>query len=188
MRKLSYLVCIGTAVAFVSCNPTKEETEFQPYPAPNKDGIIIVEAEKMELKGCEIVDVEGDSISGGKAVKVLDTTSTAEFKIKVKAGTYLANAYVNAPDATHDGFWLVANNLPPSRSFPNKHGIWRYLVRTLTFTIEQDGEHVIKFTPQLSGQAIGDSGFMVDRIEIINTLPADLAGARQKIWTNPNNP
>lgn len=135
-----------------------------PGAAQGGDEPLVIEAESMTLTAAEVVDAEG--ASGGKAVKLLSHDAVATIEVPLPRGQYLVNAYFDAADHDHDGFFLLADG-KVKRTNAHHHKKWVYGAKFLIFTTDGSQPVTLKFVSKVDGEPMAESGMVVDRLELI---------------------
>jgi hypothetical protein len=145
-----------------SCDPKgsksteTEDVVFEP---------MVVELEDMELTSAEIVLI--DSISGGKAVKLLAKDAIATIELTLPGGEYAAGVVFIGFDLDSDGFYLIANN-KARRTFTHRHNQWGYGNRFITFKSDGISPVVLSVASGSEGEEAPEWGMLIDKIEIVD--------------------
>lgn len=149
------IITIGACESTGSKSTVTEDIVIEP---------MVIELEDMELTSAEIVSI--DSISGGKAVKLLAKDALATTKLLLPMGEYAASVVFIGFDLDSDGFYLIANN-KARRTFTHRHNQWGYGNRFITFKSDGINPVVLSIASAFEGDETPEWGMMIDKIEIV---------------------
>jgi hypothetical protein len=134
-----------------------------PVPSFNAEGVYVIEAESMRLSSAEALVAEG--ASGGKVVRLLDSTSVGVIELALKPGLYVLNAYFNGPDEGHDGFFLIADD-KVRRTSSHLHNRYAYGAKFLIFSSDGKKPVSLRVASLWKDQPPAESGMLIDRLEL----------------------
>lgn len=166
MKNLTRFLSLSLVLANVGCF----EEDSSPFNLI-KPGDFIVEAESM-------VDSDSDSealvelvdltdASEGQGIQLLEVDASGSVDVELEDGDYLINAYIFAPTPEMDAFYIVANDQYVQRTFTRLHGQFTYGAKVLAFTA-QAGVYNIKVSSNWPDTAPGETGMIIDRLEIVS--------------------
>jgi hypothetical protein len=145
---------------------------MMPLFAQDKDGKYVVEASKFTLTDCQIVT--DAKASSGKAVKLLKSSATGTYEMKLPKGDYTMSLNMNGPDGDHDALVMKANDAQ-IRTYPDH--VWGSYVtafKTLNFTVGDDGKVVLSFKA-------AEIEMFLDTFVIVKAAPAASSAAASSV-------
>lgn len=150
-----FIITIGACESTGSKSTVTEDIVFEP---------MVIELEDMKLTSAEIVPI--DSISGGKAVKLIAKDALATTKLSLPEGEYAAAVVFMGIDIDSDGFYLIANN-KARRTFTHRHNQWGYGNRFITFKSDGINPVVLSIASAFDDEETPEWGMLIDKIEIV---------------------